>query len=239
MDTNLTMNKEDINREPEIPINNEQTMAELSLDRMARFMNRLSGKDSSGMAHAGIGYQTYVMEDPDDSPGKQNVYTLSRAFCRFTENTRLPGFAQVDIVFSGYADAELKMMWSRLERYGRSCVEEPDKTHIFYITFLDSASVIGGSYVLRANILSPVFWTLTRESPAQLANDVAVKNAVNRADTDLQGGNVIRMLVPNSLLTFEYTNDIDVEMLRLERENLDYANAYLSNTQNQWDTDKL
>lgn len=217
----------------------EVPMSELTPEQMAYFMVRLSDKDQTGLPNASIGYQTYAMEDPEDAQSKEDVFTLSRAYARFTENMRLPGFAQIDIVFSGYADAELRMMWSRLEEYGRNCVRHPEKTWVFFINFLDSRSVIDSDYVLRASILSPVFWTLTRETPTMLAQDVSIKNNnKNIEEKDMQGGNVIRMLVPNTLLSFQYTESIDTEALKLERVSLDHDNTYLSNEQNIWNEEE-
>jgi hypothetical protein len=88
-----------------------------------------------------------------------------------------------------------------------------EKDWIFYINILERASVSvqtqNRDRLLIGHVLNPLVFYLTREVPNQLIDERDVGG-------ELQGGNIIRMLIPERLVTFQVTEDIDTPLVKGE-----------------------
>ena len=82
------------------------------------------------------------------------------------------------------------------------------------------------------HVLNPIFFYLTREVPNLLVSE-------SKIEDELQGGNIIRMLIPENAVHFEITNEIDTSQLKgeVERELEEerYVNSQEYNANNEWD----
>lgn len=195
---------------------------------IVNFTRRLSGKDIDGFSKTSVSYQSYAIEDPDDSMNKEQVYYLNRASIELSNDVNNPEFFVMDVIFQSPDEPELKMLWGRLQKFKRQITNDPDKTWIFYFHILENASVsvdtAAKDTLLTCNVLNPLVFYLTREVPNMLAEDkAAVHNQFDTEKVDLMGGNIIRMVIPAGLVTFELTSDIDTstvkgEVLREEEE---------------------
>jgi len=205
----------------------------LEKEEICGFMQRLSGKDENG-SKAVVNYQCYALEDDEESLDRTRVYSASRAHVEMSFDPANPGFYLVDIVFGGYTDPELKMLWGRLQRFKRSHTQEPNKTHVFYFNILERDSVTRQTAerdtLMISHVLNPAMYFLTREVPDMLAADTL------SSDGELYGGNIVRMLVPQELVTFEITQAVDTSEIKGEVLREEDEARYLNGAQEQaWD----
>ena len=117
-------------------------------------------------------------------------------------------------------------MWARLQKWKREIAETP----IFLIHLLERGSVSSKTdtpdTLVECNILNPILFYLTREIPTQPAEEITLENG------EIIGGNIIRLLLDMSLVTFEIsetdTREIKAEVLREEedRRYLDNSREY-------------
>ena len=85
--------------------------------------------------------------------------------------------------------------------------------------------------LVTGNVFNPTYFHLTREVP----NYLATENI--SADGELYGGNVIRMLIPVELVTFEISKDIDTSEIKGEVQREFDASDYLDNANNENNTE--
>lgn len=213
----------------ETAVTDEVTM--IDENTVARFLRALSGRTEDGLGKAVISYQSYAMEDAEDSEEKNRVYSLNNACVEFSLDRKNPGFFTLDIIFRSYDDPELKIFWSRLQKHKRNMALEGEKTWIFYINLLERESVTYQTEtqdtLITANVFNPLIYYLTREVP----NMLTTEKEMNRGEgvEELQGGNIIRMLIAEELVTFQVNSEIDTsnikgEVMR-EYEEARYLNA--------------
>lgn len=185
----------------------ENEITYLDDNDIAVFLSRLSGTNEyDGSGKVVISYQAFCLEDREDSIDKQTVYSVSNASVRISMDKLNPGYYVVDIVFKGYNDPELKMLWARLQRHLKNESQAADKTWLFHFNILERASVTAQmeheDTLVTCDIYNPLITYLTREIPDQLTDE-------RFANGELVGGNIVRMLIHNSLLTFSVTDSVD------------------------------
>lgn len=176
------------------------------------YLAKISGKDAEGKPLVTIAYQCYALEDDDNSPAKQVSYNLTTPWIQFWVDKLNPGFVGIDIAFRSFDDTELRMLWGRLNRHIRNMSKEPEKTWIFYVKVIENASLLPQSEeVAMVHFMNPSISFLTRELPTMQASNEA-------SNYGLQGGNVIRMLVPENLVEIEFVpnEELDIDTMRAE-----------------------
>lgn len=199
------------------------TDGEITDQMLAEFFNRLSGvSETSGQAKAEISYQAYDVGNTDD-PGHDQIYTVNQAVVQISRNCMFEDLYLVDIIFRSADDTELKLFWGRLQQHIQRQSISADHNWIFYINLLERAGLEqpDASSVLTANIFNPIMCYLTREVPNQYINDEYINN-------EMQGGNIIRMLVPSSTLTFNMNTEIDITRIQAEVQRDIEAARYLN-----------
>lgn len=208
----------------------EETSKEITyVDRqiIKQFTDRLSGKNEAGLAKANVSYQYYILEDPEEVKDSATIYNASHARVEISQDKKNPGFYVLDVIFDSYDDPELKLMWGRLQRFKKAQLENPDKTPIFYINILESDGVsiqeLEQNTLLVGNVLNPLLFYLTREVPNLLALETKEEDV-------LYGGNMIRMLVSEQLITFTVTDIIDTSVIKEEVEREFMESDYINNT---------
>ena len=210
--------------------NNNQNIEDrfyLDAKEIANFCNALSGKDENGDSRTVVSYMSFSAEDADDSTAKNSIYNLTNATAEIAFNPQDPRFFMLDIIFKSYDDPELKMMWGRLQQYKRNWSLHPDKTWIFQIHLLEKASVtlqtIENDRLVIGTAFNPTYFYLTREVPNYLALDTV------SVEGELYGGNMIRMLLPAELVSFEISNAMDTSEIKGEVQRELDANDYINN----------
>lgn len=189
---------------------------------IAVFLARLSGTNTyDGLGKVVISYQAFAAEDSEENFDKQTVYSISNAAVRIAMDKLNPGYYVVDIVFKGYNDPELKMLWARLQRHLTNESQSADKTWLFHFNILEKACATEqmehDDTLVTCDIYNPLVTYLTREIPDQLTDE-------RFANGELMGGNIVRMVIHNSLLTFSVTDSVDTlgikgEILRRNSDN--------------------
>lgn len=189
----------------------EQTS--ISLEQFNEFCRRLSGKNKLGDSNGVVAYQAYAIEDEEDSIDKQTIYNITMATVDLVCAKSVPGFVQFDIIFNAYDDTELKLLWGRLQRQKKNESLHPEKTYIFHFHIMERASVSNTAEVndtlFSANIINPYLSFLTRENPTTMVVETV-------SNGELCGGNVVRMLVPVELVTFESNSSLNTSELKGE-----------------------
>ena len=202
----------------------EQTY--LSREDIKEFLNAFSGVNEYGENNSIVNYQTYDASEGSNDPNKEQIYSASKARVELSFDANNPDFYVMDLIYRGYDDPELKMLWARLQQFKRNTRLHPDKTWIFYFNLLErdciSVEADMKDTLHIANVFNPTLFYLTREEPDYLATDSI------DMDGELQGGNVIRMLIPVQFITFEVTNEIDTTQIKeeilIEKEHDRYIN---------------
>ena len=186
---------------------------ELSDEQLADYIRRLSGIDqTTGFAKSEISYQAYNLSDENDI-NQERVYSVANAAVQISRNSRYADLFVVDIIFKSADDTELKLFWGRLQKHLQNQSQYANQDWIFYINLLERASVTQQTHkqdtLLTANIINPLLCYLTREVPNQAIHDTEI-------DHEMLGGNIIRMLVPTTLLTYAINDAIDTNELKGE-----------------------
>lgn len=188
----------------------EQTY--LSREDIKVFLNAFSGINEYGESKSILSYQTYDATEGFNDPNKEQIYSTQNAHIELSFDANNPDFFVMDIIYRGYDDPELKMLWARLQNFKRNTRLNPEKTWIFYFNLLERDSVSMDAEVKdilhMANVFNPTLFYLTRETPDYLAIDM--KNM----DGELCGGNVIRMLIPIQFVSFDVTDEIDTAQIK-------------------------
>ena len=214
----------------EVTKENASGMTYLDRKDIGIFTRRLSGKTDDGESKVVVSYQTYAMEDPEESVDKERVYTTDKPHIELSIDMKYPQFYVMDIIFRSYDDPELKLLWGRLQRFKKNMTNDPEKTWIFYFNILEKASVTQQTSeqdsLFIANIFNPTIFYLSREIPDMLAVDTEGN------DGNLHGGNVIRMLIPIEFVTFQIENSIDTTEIKGEVMREEEARSYLDNPEN-------
>lgn len=191
----------------------QSDIAYLTREQIVEFTKRLSGRNEDGSGKVELSYQTYAMEDAEDSPGKEQIFHISKACVELSTDAKNPGYFCMDIIFRSYDEPELKMLWGRLQRFKKQIATDSHKLWIFHFHMLEKASITAQTLdrdtLLTCNALNPLVFYLTREVPNMLAEEREVGG-------DLMGGNIIRMIIPTELVTFQITDEVDTSLLKGE-----------------------
>ena len=191
---------------------------------LGRFTEALSGKTDEGDSKTQISYQSYCFEAPEDDMDKNRVYTLAKASAEISIDKKNPGFFVIDIIFPSYNDPELKLFWARFQNHRKNIAKDPNKTWIFYINIMEKASISvrteGRDVLVMGSVFNPLIGYLTREVPNQLIEEDQERRVRDENGTpiELQGGNIVRLLVADSLVQFQIRNDIDTQTIKGEVE---------------------
>lgn len=178
----------------------------VSDEAVAAFMAAVSGVGPGGAPKATVSYQSYAIEDDEDSERRTAIHTLSKASVELSYSKLTPDFYVLDVVFPSPESAELKFLWGRLQEHKRNESLHGDKTWVFYINILEVESLEGareGRAVAMVNVINPLLFYITRSEPADEVEE-------RLRDGELIGGNIVRMLLASPLVTFETRGDIDV-----------------------------
>lgn len=164
-----------------------------------RYCADLSGKDVNGMPLSTVAYQCYAMEDDDDATSKTVQFKLTTPWVQMWVDKLHPGYVGVDIAFRSFDDTELRLLWGRMNRHLRNMSKEPEKTWVLHFRFLSNESLKEGkSDIVIAHVINPSIFFLTRETPTMEAENIS-------GEFGLQGGNIVRMIVPEDLVSIEIT----------------------------------
>lgn len=204
-----------------------------SIEELGAFLTRMSGKNQFGEGKASISYQTYAFEDDENSRDKETIYQISKAMCNLSYDRKNPNYISFEIAFNSYDDTELKLLWGRLQRHLKNEQAHPEKTWIFYFHLMERASVSSDlseqDTLLLGHLFNPIMFYLSRETPTTLAEDF-------ESNGELYGGNVIKMLIPLELFSFEVSDDYDTSLWKGEARREDDARDYVDNyTPQVWD----
>jgi hypothetical protein len=152
---------------------------------------------------------------------KQVSYTLTTPWVQMWIDKLHPGYICLDIAFRSFDDPELRLMWGRLNRHIKNMSKEPDKTWVFYIRILDNESIrIGKTEIKIAHVVNPLMFFLTRDLPTTQSDNQS-------SDMGLQGGNIIRMLIPEETVNLEISENeaYNLDTIRAEvARDIDEAN---------------
>lgn len=184
----------------------------ITREQMLQNIREVIGTNENGEPKVTIKYRTYALEDPEDSEGKETIYDISahtslevgmtpigttaEPSLDISMDPSVPGFYTVDIIFDSFDNPELKFLWAKLQQFKKKLVTEPNKSWLFFLLLQETAKDEKNRQ-LRINVLNPVLFYLTRSIPGTLSTD-----EVTEYD-GLQGGNVIRMLIQESLFIVE------------------------------------
>lgn len=200
----------------------EEGTKEISREQLKSIFQRINGRNADGSSKVVVTYQTYAMDEPEDSVNRKQIYSTEKPAVEIALDTQYPNFFTVDFKFRSFEDPELKLLWGRLQRFKNNIATDPTRDWIFYIQILERASVTQQTEVedtlLLTHILNPALSYLTREIPDMLTTETQAPNV------ELYGGNTIRMLIPIELVRFEIKDDVDTldakgEVLREEESN--------------------
>lgn len=201
---------------------------------LGRFTEALSGKTPEGESKVQISYQSYALEEPEDSPDKNKIYTLTKASAEISIDKKNPGFFVFDVIFPSYTDPELKLFWARFQNHRRNIARNPEKTWIFYVNIMEKASVSvdtkSRDILVMGNVFNPLIGYLTREVPNQMIEEDQERRVrdENGKTVELQGGNIVRMLVADSLVQFQIRGDIDTQEIKGEVEREEEEKRFLN-----------
>lgn len=193
-------------------ITNNEILNENEVSDFEKYCAKISGKDAEGRPLVTISYQCYALEDDDNSPSKKVSYTLTTPWIQIWVDKLNPGYVGIDIAFRSFDDPELRLLWGRLNRHIQNMSKYPEKTWIFYFKVLEDASLsVTSKEVSMVHIMNPSIFFITRESPTMQANN-------SESEYGLQGGNIVRMLVPENLVSVEVTpnEELDLDTMRAE-----------------------
>lgn len=193
-------------------LTNNEITNENEVSDFEKYCAKISGKDAEGRPLVTISYQCYALEDAENSPSKQVSYNLTTPWVQLWVDKLNPGYVGMDIAFRSFDDAELRLLWGRLNRHIRNMSKEPEKTWIFYFKILENASLsVTSKDVYMVHAMNPSIFFITRESPTMQANN-------SESEYGLQGGNIIRMLIPDNLISVEITSneELDLDTMRAE-----------------------
>lgn len=186
----------------------------LTKNEIADIFRRLSGKTDEDESKIILSYQSYALDEPEDSVNRSQIYTTDKPYIQFSFNYTGLNFLTMDVIFRSFEDPELKLLWGRLQRFKKNASMNAERDWIFYINILEKANIEIHSQervkLLTANIVNPELFFLTREIPSQLTTE-QLSN-----DNTLYGGNMIRMLIPLNRITFQENDDVDTEEIDTE-----------------------
>lgn len=209
-------------------LENENDNFSLTVSEYKTFCDRLSGFNEIDETKAAITYQSYNINPQDVNQNTTNdiVYNLNNAVVEIAYDELHPDLAVLSIKFKSFDDPELRLFWSRIQKW-RTSLSKPqdnDEIPVFVITLIEKDSVNSVKdkehyTILSANIVNPLICYITREIPT-----ISAENIINERD-EIMGGNVIKMLLATDFLTFEVRDDIDITNIKAEvlRENEEEA----------------
>ncbi len=187
------------------------------------YMDRLSGKDFKGDDKSQIIYQSFALEDEEDSDRKKTLYSITKAGVRLSLSKMTPQFIKLDIEFNSCDDAELKLFWSRLRQIDKFTVKEPEKTWVFHVQLTEVASVVNNSEegILEGHFCNPIMSYITRSTPSNLSSEFNVNG-------ERLGGNIITMLFAAETTQFELVTGLDLEKIKSDAEIESIGELYLN-----------
>lgn len=199
----------------------QEDTQDMTSEQLVEFMQAFSGVDAGGFPRAVLSFMLYDVNSPEDDPERENICLLSNAVMNLTIDLSMPMFYVFDIAFHSCDDYELGKLWKTLEEFRKKQSENTDKVYAFYMNMVETASTTDREgHIFAADLLNPILFYLTREKPTTLARDEI------REDGDLQGGNVIRMLIPVDFVTFRVEEGLSISEIQAEVEREQYADQY-------------
>jgi len=206
----------------------QKNIKTLTADELAMLLKKFNGRNEMDESKVILAYQSFDFAEPDESLNKNTSYSCTNASVEITYNSVYSGFYTVDIIFHSAEDPELKLLWGRLQKHKQNMSMEANKDWIFYIQLLEKASVtqqtVENDILWTCNIFNPELFFLTREVPNLLCQEVKIDNG-------LYGGNIIRMLVPVPLLTFDKIDNFDTQSIKNDVLTEDVNHAYLNSAE--------
>lgn len=209
--------------EQESPV--QEDFHELTETELSQYISRISGKTDTGLAKTEITYQAYDYDAPENDMNKNQIYHVTNAEVQISRNKLYDNLFVIDFIFKSCDDMELKLFWNRLQAHLKNESTDADKRWIFYINLLERAGVTmeAKEYkLLTAHIYNPIVCYLTRSLPSDQVKETMVGN-------EIQGGNIVRMLVVNDLLTFTVDQTMDVNSIKGEVQRDEESAQYLDN----------
>lgn len=188
----------------------------LSDYQINEFCERLSGRTEDGKNKAKLSYTNYMVKEGNfENLPVHSILDIHNARIEIFPNRTLPDFYTIDIIFPDAECRDLKILWMKLEQFKKADRNSDfDNQAVILIQASENFELKDLKDVknrLFCNILNPLLFYLTRETPNQKTNDV-------KTEEGLQGGNIIRLLCHTSLVTFDFLDNVDIEALREEIE---------------------
>ena len=157
-----------------------------------------------------ISYQVFKQDEEGDVP----VFLIENGNVSFRTDSLNPGFIHVSIAFGSCEDPALRLAWRNLERFGGELKDHPEKGWIFY---MDITKFVEGNplkedssdRLLSVHIANPIMWCITRSAPTQECSE-------EKSDTELCGGDTLKLVVRDDLFEIEENDNADVTDLKSE-----------------------
>ncbi len=198
---------------------------DITPELFSNFTNRLSGIDNEGISKSMVSYQCYE-EGDYDNPQNAIRSLSSNVRIQIAINKKYPDLILIDFCFQSPDNTEIKLFWLRIQDFIKKQAEQSDKNWIFYINILERAGITYQTQeedlLLSMNIYNPIICYLTREVPNARVKDEMVGD-------EMVGGNIVRMLVPTSLVYFENANVYDTNEIKGEVQREQESARYINN----------
>lgn len=229
--TNVAEQNENETEQQNMP----ESAYDMTIGDVKTVFERLNGWEDTGYSNVTISYQSFAMEDDENAPSRNQIFTTTKAAIQLCFDTHIPGYFGLDIIFRSANEPELKLLWGRLQQFRRNIATHPDKEWIFFFNLLENSTITMQTdtedvpFVVRA--FNPLMFYLTREVPEMQVDDVQT------ADGEMVGGNIIRMVIPAQFVQFEYCKNADTLGLKgevlTEEEDARFKNTQMSN-ESEW-----
>lgn len=181
---------------------------------IAEFTRRFSGLKKDGKAKAVVSYSAYDFDAPEDDADKDSIFYTEPARIELSIDQFI-GFYTLDFIYKDEKDPSLKTFWARLQNHKSNEVYMGDKKWIFYIKIVEDNKDVEkeSGIVYTVDILNPIAFFLIRTIPDDYVKDYLV------APNTYCGGNTVRMLLHNDLVTFSYEESYVNEDENVEEDN--------------------
>lgn len=212
---------------------NQKIENNITLEELKDFFKRITGKNQNGESKSVISYQSYNYDADEDSTEKTTIYQLTNAYCSLSFDRLYPQYITFEIYFQSCDDTELKLLWGRLQRHLKNQRENPEKRWVFYFNILEKESISDdisiNDTLSIGHIMNPIMTFITREMPSMLSEEFIYQG-------DLMGGNILKMLIPIELFSYEISNEYDTSKIKGEARMEDQSMEYLDNYEDtKWD----
>ena len=201
---------------------NESIQNSMTIEDVKNVFERMNGWNPvTGQSKVAISYQLFAMDDPEDAPSRNQVFSTCKPAIQMSFDSHIPDYFSLDIIFRSANEPELKLLWGRMQQFKRNTAYQPEKEWIFFMNILESDTISLQTenedipFVIRA--FNPLLSYLTREVPEMQVDDT------ESPEGEMIGGNIIRMIIPAEFVQFEYCKNVDTlgakgEILAMEEE---------------------